>query len=697
MLRRRPRSPLSLETVSPQAFDLDTDGIIGSDDELDDAARASQRQRIEKLADSCRRGQPLCILSASLRGPFDKGWVNPWRKNRKRKANSACNPDELHEVGEKPEGLVVQETDPRKRRFRESSRSHRPPTSPLPRPDTVHASPVYNTEPPASRDHHRFPTPREDERSRSSRTRLKRPRTIPGEESLTQVSSPVHPQSNDGWLKKDRSFPHLNYIDPPSSPTRAFSSRYLGTKPRKRKLIEDPSIRRISSPKFRETTLSIPKETGHFSADRSCPARQSEFLTMNDTPDTAPSPYIEQHTSHPGFSAGSRGSINPETSLIVTSSSHLPKFEYRRRKKSDSSRKRRSKSSSAAKEENPRDGRSPANKSAHVANDSHPGSSDGINPRETASVAGDHNRTEGNRQRSVDGEMPGFCPAKSKTNLSTGEDTIEKLPSAQQVPKSPSVTDCETSLHSTAVPKVNSERGRESSPEVHFSTQAAVLHAQKSFQNDLDTPDQIHTTSKRKRRSSQFPPTSQSHPGSITPFYRLGTPGRNANDQSAGVGVSTQYMIDAVTPFTVSTGRSSGHTDTPTKSKSGNRRPKTASFAISSSQNGSRLPENGTLPECVAAEAGTNLDDMAHQAKNYQPDSQLTALPLTLTGSTPPTAQDIQGVDSTDSFNLNQAIADAGSWLQQSFDFNHELKQCSKTAPSSSDARRSAMSLDTVS
>ena len=72
---RRPVSPLNLETCSPPTSDLCNDSLLGSDDELNDEERAAQRRRIEKLAESYLQGKPLFILSASLRGRFDEGWV----------------------------------------------------------------------------------------------------------------------------------------------------------------------------------------------------------------------------------------------------------------------------------------------------------------------------------------------------------------------------------------------------------------------------------------------------------------------------------------------------------------------------------------------------------------------------------------------------------------------------------------------
>ncbi|KAJ3568741.1 hypothetical protein NPX13_g6312 [Xylaria arbuscula] len=64
---------------------LNTDAIIypGSDDEADEATRLARIQRYEECGRRYLQGRPLRILSASLRGPFDKssGWRNPWLPN----------------------------------------------------------------------------------------------------------------------------------------------------------------------------------------------------------------------------------------------------------------------------------------------------------------------------------------------------------------------------------------------------------------------------------------------------------------------------------------------------------------------------------------------------------------------------------------------------------------------------------------
>ncbi|KAI9809774.1 MAG: hypothetical protein M1825_000207 [Sarcosagium campestre] len=58
--------------------------VADSDSDRDEASRNSKRQRIEDIARQYKSGQPIYIHSATLRGPFNQGWVNPWRRRSPR-------------------------------------------------------------------------------------------------------------------------------------------------------------------------------------------------------------------------------------------------------------------------------------------------------------------------------------------------------------------------------------------------------------------------------------------------------------------------------------------------------------------------------------------------------------------------------------------------------------------------------------
>ncbi|EEH22407.1 hypothetical protein PABG_04618 [Paracoccidioides brasiliensis Pb03] len=82
MLCQRHTSPLHFEPLFPSPSDLLSGfSSFDSGDALDDASRTSRRRKIESLAQDYLEGKPLFILSASLKGPFNNGWVNPWKKS----------------------------------------------------------------------------------------------------------------------------------------------------------------------------------------------------------------------------------------------------------------------------------------------------------------------------------------------------------------------------------------------------------------------------------------------------------------------------------------------------------------------------------------------------------------------------------------------------------------------------------------
>ncbi|KAI1438555.1 hypothetical protein GGR50DRAFT_638534 [Xylaria sp. CBS 124048] len=74
--------PVGEPIYCPAPSPLSPDDIIcpGSDDEIDEAAKAAKQLRYEGYGRRYLEGRPIRILSASLRGPFDKpsGWQNPW-------------------------------------------------------------------------------------------------------------------------------------------------------------------------------------------------------------------------------------------------------------------------------------------------------------------------------------------------------------------------------------------------------------------------------------------------------------------------------------------------------------------------------------------------------------------------------------------------------------------------------------------
>lgn len=79
MFSQDPLPPFSFEPASPSPTD-----VLVSDSDSEDAyglmTHPAKRRRIEEIARQYVAGQPIHILSASLKGPFDDGWINPWAR-----------------------------------------------------------------------------------------------------------------------------------------------------------------------------------------------------------------------------------------------------------------------------------------------------------------------------------------------------------------------------------------------------------------------------------------------------------------------------------------------------------------------------------------------------------------------------------------------------------------------------------------
>lgn len=80
---KRPTSPLLFEPLYTPPEDI---LYPGSDEEATPREREKKRFRVETEGAQYLNGRPLFILSAGLRGPFEKGWVNPWRSKKRKYA-----------------------------------------------------------------------------------------------------------------------------------------------------------------------------------------------------------------------------------------------------------------------------------------------------------------------------------------------------------------------------------------------------------------------------------------------------------------------------------------------------------------------------------------------------------------------------------------------------------------------------------
>ncbi|KAE8152895.1 hypothetical protein BDV25DRAFT_150355 [Aspergillus avenaceus] len=691
---RRPVSPLSLETVSPAASDLDSDGIICSDDELSDEERAAQRRRIEKLAESYLQGKPLFILSASLRGPLDKGWVNPWKTDRRRNARPHQSVTRQLKETEIPASPVIQETNSRKRRSYEdpSEAQHRRKPA-IARSSRIGASSRGESAPIGPNEHSRLDHLRGEGYKRKSASPSTPGRVVPWAKApdkdtrLNPSTSFSH--ANKTWLKKDRRHISFQNVDPPTSPTPTLSSRH-SVRGRTSKDASDSSQQKSCERSF---SASVEEAANHQSLSQ---GDIDPELDVSRIPNSVTSsPAKGRYPSGPVCQSITSKELNRDNSICVAApSSRLPSFEYRRKRDATSREKERPRSSSpkdraAGKESRPQtvpEVNGPPVQQQSPSKDmrmAHPKNSQ----IEVVSKASEYPAPSASARFMGPVNVSNSTKVGYTSTLSKGH-TNERLPSAQQIRGNPTMTDV-TSLHSIFVPKGNSDGENDTIPDPPFSTQAALVLAQRSFQNDLGSQENNEELSSQQHSPDvSGPPSNQ--PNDITPFHHLSTPAReirgNRPKSLAGVGgqwLSTQCMIDAATPFTFSTEKKeSRKVMSPIKPSTDRKQQNSTGFSLP--------PSTPSTSSELSVEHDASPSGVPRQSHSH---GSRSALAMTLTGTTPPTAQD-RDPAGTDGFNLTQAIADAGSWLQESFDFSGDLKRyenAKANRPSTASTRQSAL------
>jgi hypothetical protein len=118
--------PLTLHPHLKRGLDHD-DFYIDSTDVIEDVPRehsnteeqAAKRQRVERIAAQYLKGRMPVILTASLRGPFNHGWKNPWAEEKKSRRRSS---DEDNSVGNGKAGVRKGRYTEAKRRTRSAGR-----------------------------------------------------------------------------------------------------------------------------------------------------------------------------------------------------------------------------------------------------------------------------------------------------------------------------------------------------------------------------------------------------------------------------------------------------------------------------------------------------------------------------------------------------------------------------------------------
>lgn len=694
----RPASPLSLEVQPCLASESDEDGLLASDDELDDSARAAKRQRIERLAKSYLQGTPLFIMSATLEGPFDREWVNPWRKVR-----GSVRHKGLHGTqrgGKTLECPVVPESEsPRKTHDNVLQNIAMYPNETSLESFTTSGSSGM----PESCEQLRSPT--------SVYCRSRYPKSDPSQNrNYTHAGREDH----GAWLKTAPMRSRPGTSNPPTSTSVSISTKLADLK--KRRKINDTSASvnsHVSSAaetsRRRSTPHSSVREKRKFHRSESTPVARSLFPEEYSSP-------MRHRISHSELSARRPVTSKTEPSSVhVASSSHRPRFEYRLIKDHDPTHNERPRCSDTSIPAVASNDMTKSGEDTECSTDRRLSAANGTPAHSTgpaSTMSGVPVPHAASNSDVSEGQKSNFSVREE--NRDPSRPSNEKSPSSQKCierPDRPDLAESAESLRSATMRQGNSTREADISPEATFSTQAAVLLAQMSFQNDLESPERNSPiTTENRQAFARSHSSSSAHRPVITPLSKASSPAKVVgNDRSSRTTknntpiISTQRMIDEITPCAFSTEKKhdrqvmvpGGSTMSSSKKR------KTLSFAPLP-QSVQHAPKVGEQSEdvhshfgnpCLRRNDAVAMDEIQQETRgnDERDDTQMSALPLTFDGSTPPTAQDGEGL--AVDFSLSEAITDVGSWLQTGWDLSKDLKSFSDpiAAPSSSAAaRRSA-------
>uniref|UniRef100_A0A093VNI3 Vacuolar protein sorting-associated protein 11 like n=1 Tax=Talaromyces marneffei PM1 TaxID=1077442 RepID=A0A093VNI3_TALMA len=627
MPTRRQISRLNLEEASTN--DYEDCWLLGSDDELDEATRAVKRRRIESLGEAYLKGTTLFIASASLRGPFDKGWVNPWKKHRKPNESGVTRTVTGGGIDDVAEFAVPDTNESRKYKGRNLSRVK-----------SVRSD---------VRGHSLSPRTTPHRGSGQSKSSWNRESSI--SHAIPGPSADVQPAQ--AWLKRDKKVINIQNYDPPKSPSSRYASSGADGSiklPKTTSKRAEPGLARAM--KSHQTDLRNVRRNKLVSGDSqekhapivpdgtssTSPGKQNYQKPVSDTKQGKTS-LLSKITDINNPSDRLHGDeddvlmepdpVHNEKDMpasassvhILPPSSRLPEFKYRLAKTQS------------------REGTE--NQSEHVPSrtENNFPPVDSNCDRQSSPFKAPLPKSQQD-QASIPAQSTVTLTCSEKPNESLTES--EKLPSAQIVPKPPGTSNCFISLHSAEYRVPDAAETGTTSVDGELSTQAAFELAQKSFQDDLATP----------HRSSQSPPRTRKSAKSsvrrITPFTNVNnnrstfdikiglknTPGTNHN-------MNTQTMIEAFTPFSDA---GIGEAGKETAGRSG--------VHIVNAQ-----APNDT--DRAASPHSQPRSKPPPHSPSFQAEDSLPPLPLTLSGTTPATnQQDGQGyLFSQDAFdNLGGAV-----------------------------------------
>ncbi|KAL8953405.1 MAG: hypothetical protein Q9222_000718 [Ikaeria aurantiellina] len=687
---RRPVSPLCFEPLRPDPDDII---CLGSDAEETPEQHRNKRRRVEEAGLQYLSGKPLYIASARLRGPFPDSWRNPFETKKRR--------IEVVDIASESEsnGRYLVQTAPHYERS-PSARSS-PPAPKInvaPTGDYLHPRTSVNFDPDVV----------------SQESFVTATSEAPQEPDAKERSRAFRPQPSR-WLKigKVAVKPRFRSQSPTPTPRprkrRTSPAQYQSRSSEAREVrhgLQESAIaptakRRLSQHGHHGETgysgAERPRETALSSAREEQPIQVEEFGSNSVSPRAAGS--LQANKGDP---------------IALPASTNLPEFEYRYlpKKASESPEKRSFKEDPEAVKTRARAERKwrlsfTASRSIRSRNPPQ-SSPDGS---QTPKLSRHGSSTKSSPSPHIDKKdspskskgSPSDPPPKESVSISSHE--LGVLPEAQivqdpvpKVPSGPSTEMLETDKLPSKFPSTD-----ENDSYLGLSTPAAMLKAQRSFQKDVDSP----VSESRARNVTDSHGSDSDQPllrqrqdrdlvPAIPPKAELATP----------FAMSTQAMIDAVSPFAVTTAKKRmSHESRPELTPSGSRSSsppsptaykfKAASLSMSSSSSPSPSPINN--------------DPLIPPSALSKPASAITSFSIapngTMTEMFQQDGQQQQDYVMNDS-DLEAAIEEAGSFLvfyrspQAVMDWLDSLSEdwvSQPRSPHSEQLRRSSSALSAAS
>ncbi|ERF68294.1 hypothetical protein EPUS_02750 [Endocarpon pusillum Z07020] len=537
----RPVSPLHYEPLYTRPEDvLWEQDSAGDRSDNDEVVRAAKRRRIEKLGEAYLRGDGLLILSAGIRGPLGDGWINPWKKRKRRKGVSGRAGSDVQRKAEVPE--TVQRADvgrddeqakavlhTKKPKIEvaihtvEQKRSI-PAVQELEDARHLHGQHdpfAANANIPKSKKTPEEPHP--ESWLKKDRFDVRSPRDIYAEDAQLQLSSPSS-RSKPPCPSERTASPKAEY-DAPQPPILPLPDASDGRAETMIKLLRrrnDPPKSPIShrAQHIADARMDKQPQPTSCEAERPAPPEPTEPSTNSDTQERVENKTVEQTTTNPDESNGQKPPLPPAQASSV---------ERNTLQTQNSLAQELSASVFLSAIDEPDVRTSPPLISS---NDNDPALS----------------KQQEREQGPIDAHR---MPPPTLSTVTSNTTVVSVLPSAQAEPRAhaPPPNESLLSTGDKLSEKTHDHLHCDENISFQFSTQAAIVAAHCQLQNELTTPQSPNDQLAAAITSNPSTTKAKSKSG-ITLFSAFNKPGKTP---LADGSPNTQKMLNAVTPFDLHT------------------------------------------------------------------------------------------------------------------------------------------------